>query len=79
MTSETAGGLSTDGIPDLLTQAEAVRLLRLDRLGVRDPKETLRHLRRTRQLGFVRVAGRILIPRRAIVAYLARQTTEAIN
>ncbi len=65
--------------PDLLTQAEAVRLLRLDKLGVRDPLESLRYLRRTRQLGFVRVAGKILIPRGEIMAYLARQTTEAIK
>jgi hypothetical protein len=63
--------------PDLLTQEEAARLLRLDQLGLRDPKETLRYLRRTRQLGYVKVAGKVLIPRTEIGAYLQRQNVPA--
>ena len=63
--------------PELLTQEEVIEVLRLDDLGVRDPKESLRHLRRTRQLGYVKVAGKVLIPREAIEAYLARQRVEA--
>ena len=62
---------------DLLTQAETVRLLRLDQLGLKDPSETLRYLRRTRQLGYVKVAGKILIPRKAIEAYLQKHEVPA--
>ena len=67
-------GDNPDGCPDLLTQDEAVSLLRLDRLGVKNPKETLRQLRRTRQLAFVKVARKVLIPRGEIYAYLERHT-----
>ena len=62
--------------PELLTQEEAIEMLRLDQLGVRDPKEGLRYLRRTRQLGYVKVAGKVLIPRKAIATYLARQRVD---
>jgi len=62
--------------PDLLTQEEAIRLLRLDRLGLRDPRESLWHLRRTGQLGYVKVAGKVLIPRVKIAEYLVRQAIE---
>lgn len=64
---------------ELLTQDEAVQSLRLDALGLRCPRESLRYLRRTRQIGYVRVAGKILIPRSEIDAYLERQTVEALR
>jgi len=64
---------------DLLTQDEAVRILRLDQLGLRNPKETLRHLRRTGQLGYVHVAGKVLIPRPAIVSYLRAHARPAMD
>jgi len=66
-----------NAVPDLLTQEEAVRVLRLDQLGLRDPKETLRYLRRSRQLGFVKVAGKVLIPKEDIEVYLERQRVRA--
>jgi maltooligosyltrehalose synthase len=66
-------GDSTISVPELLTQEEVVALLRLDRLGLQEPKESLRHLRRTGQIGYVKVAGKVLIPREEIVAYLERQ------
>ena len=53
--------LSDEQVPELLTQDEAIRLLRLDALGLKDPRESLRHLRRTRQIGFVKVSGKVLI------------------
>jgi hypothetical protein len=56
----------------LLTQEEAIRLLRLDALSLRHPKEALRHLRRTGQIGYVKVCGKILIPRKAVEDYLRR-------
>ena len=62
---------------DLLTQNEVIRVLRLDGLGVRNPKESLRHLRRTGQLGYVKVAGKVLIPRVAVMEYLERRTVRA--
>jgi len=66
-----------EGALGLLTQEEAVRLLRLDCLGLSNPKETLRYLRRTRQLGYTHVAGKILIPMGEVVAYLERQSVKA--
>ena len=62
---------------ELLTQEEAIETLRLDQLKLKDPKESLRYLRRTRQLGYVKVVGRILIPRQAILAFLDRHTVRA--
>jgi hypothetical protein len=56
---------------------EASRVLRLDQLGLRNPKETLRHLRRTGQLGHVKVAGKVLIPRQDIEACLERHRVSA--
>jgi hypothetical protein len=69
----------SDGLSELLTQEEAIRLLRLDSLGLAKPKYALRHLWRTRQIGYVKVAGKVLIPRVAIVAYLERQTVRALE
>ena len=68
----TGTNTNSAGLPALLTQEEAVQLLRLDQLGIKNPKETLRHLRRTRQLGYVKVAGKVLIPREEIAAYVKR-------
>ena len=69
---ETDRNVGSPSLPDLLTQEEAIKLLRLDQLGIKNPKETLRHLRRTRQLGYVKVAGKVLIPREEIEAYVKR-------
>ena len=65
--------------PDLLTQDEAIEILRLNELGLKNPKESLRHLRRTRQIGYVKVAGKVLIPRREILAYLEQQTVRPLR
>ena len=59
--------------PNLLTQTEVIRLLRLDEMGLKDPKESLRYLRRTGRLGYVKIAGRILFPKDEISAFLAQQ------
>ncbi len=47
-------------LPELLAQEEVIGLLGLDMMGLRDPKETLRHLRATGQLDYVKVAGKEL-------------------
>ncbi len=62
--------------PELLTQDEAIKLLHLDCSGLKHPKEALRGLRRTRQIGYVKVAGKAIIPRGEIEAYLERNTAE---
>lgn len=66
-------------LPELLTQEDAIRALGLDRLDLKDPKESLRYLRRTRQIGYVKVAGKVLIPRREVADYLERQRVAAIE
>ena len=67
-------GAASEGPRELLTQDEAVVILRLDQMGLKNPKETLRHLRRTKQLGYVKVAGKVLIPRDEVEAYLRGHT-----
>jgi len=67
-----------DGCPELLTQEEAIHLLRLDALDLKRPKEVLRYLRRTSQLGYVKVAGKVLIPKRAILAYLEQHSVDPL-
>lgn len=66
-------------MPDLLTQEETIRILRLDRLGLRGPQEALRHLSRTRQIGYVKVDGKVLIPRGEVLAYIERRRVEPLN
>ncbi len=61
-------------MPKLLTQEEVIGILRLDEIGLKYPKETLRYLRRTGQIGYVKVAGKVLIPRNAVEAYIERNT-----
>ena len=55
---------------DLLTQEEAIKMLRLDALHLKRPKEALRYLRRTGQIAYVRVCGKILFPREAVEEYV---------
>ena len=54
---------SRNTVPDLLAQEEAIRLLRLDSVGLEKPKEALCYLRRTRQIGYIKAAGKVLFPR----------------
>ena len=63
-------------IPDLLTQEEAIRKLRLDAVNLKRPKEALRYLRRTGQVEYVKVCGRILFPKRALADYVRRNSVE---
>lgn len=43
----------------LYTDEEVIDLLRIDVKSIKDPKATLKHLRRTGQLSYVKVAGRV--------------------
>jgi excisionase family DNA binding protein len=65
--------------PDLLTPREVIHILRLEERGVQNPRETLRHLRRTRQIAFTRVGRRILFPRAAVYDYIEQHTVEALT
>jgi len=58
---------------DLLTADEVIKLLRLDQLGLKQPREALRNLRRTRRLGYVEINRRILYPRSDVEEYLDKQ------
>ena len=46
--------------------------MRLDSLGLKNPKEALRYLRRSRQMGYAKVASKVLIPRDEARAYIDR-------
>jgi hypothetical protein len=69
----------TSASPALLTPAEVIPMLRLDDRGVRNPRESLRHLRRTRQIGFTKIGRRIFFPLAAVLDYIDRQTVHPIT
>ncbi len=64
-------------MPKLLTQEEVIGILRLDEIGLKYPKETLRYLRRTGQIGYVKVAGKVLIPQSEVRKYVKRHSSPA--
>jgi hypothetical protein len=64
--------------PELLTENEAVRYLRLDSTGVRDPRQSLRFYREKGLLKATRV-GRCLRYRRIELDRLLERLTEARN
>lgn len=64
--------------PELLTEDEAVRYLRLDSTGVRDPRQSLRYYRERGLLKATRV-GRCLRYRRIELDRLLERLTEARN
>jgi len=76
--AERAGSMAgnSDGFPELLTQEEAIRLLRLDSLDLKQPKEALRYLRRTGQIAYLKVCGKVLFPRKALNDYISRNLVE---
>ena len=63
----------------LLTQEEAVRLLRLDSLKLKRPKEALRYLRRTGQISYVKVCGKVLFPRASLEEYIRRNSVGVVD
>jgi hypothetical protein len=65
--------------PDLLTPPEVIHMLRMEDRGVRDPRESLRHLRRTRQIGYTTIGRRIFFPLSAVLDYIDRQTVHPIT
>ena len=63
----------------LLLPVEVVKILRLDARGLKSPKEVLRHLRRTRQITFVKLGGRIYFLQKDIEEYIKRNRVEALK
>jgi len=62
---------------DLLTGPEVVALLRLD-VGRRQPLEALRHLRRMRRIGFVKIGKAVVYPRSEVERLIVSCTVEAL-
>lgn len=63
----------------LLTADEVIEILRLDARGLKNPKEVLRHLRRTRQIGFTKIGGRVHYTQQDIEDFIARNHVEALK
>jgi hypothetical protein len=66
------GGMTT--CPELLTEAEAIRYLRLDTVDIGNPTETLRRYRERRLLRATQVSKRLFYRRIELDRFLERQT-----
>lgn len=62
--------------PDLLTEGEAIRYLRLDTVGISDPTATLRRYRDQNLLRGTQVSKRIFYRRIELERFLDRLTDE---
>ena len=60
-------------VPDLLTESEAVKYLRLNALGLKHPDATLRRYRDAGVLKAVQVGKQILFPLPELRAFVLRQ------
>ena len=60
--------------PDLLTEQETIRFLRLDVNGPRDPQKTLRYYREKGLLRATRVGKRLRYQRKELLNFLDRLT-----
>ena len=62
---------------NLITPDEAIKMLRLDAVGLKRPDEALRHLRRIGKLEFVRVGKKILYSDKGIEKFIQDNTHKA--
>jgi hypothetical protein len=62
--------------PELLTEDEAIRYLRLDTVAIKDPSATLRNYRKRRLLHGTQVSKRVFYRRSELDAFLTRLTEE---
>jgi len=69
-------GDKTVPVPEVMTEPEVIRMLRLDVDGPRDPKTTLRFYREIGLLKATRIGRRLRYWRQEILCFLARQTEE---
>ena len=63
-------------LPSVLTEDEVIKVLRLDEMGLKFPREALRHLRRMGRLGYLKVGRRVLIPESALESYIEKYETK---
>lgn len=68
----TGGGV--EPCPSLLTEAEAIRYLRLDTVAIRNPGATLRRYREAGTLRGTQVSKRVFYRRQELDEFLGRQT-----
>lgn len=66
------GGFSP--CPELLTEAEAIRYLRLDIDGPAKPENTLRYYREKKKLKGTRIGKRVFYARKALDEFLEKMT-----
>ena len=62
--------------PELLTEAEAIRYLRLDIDGPAKPGNTLRYYREKKKLKGTQIGKRVLYTRKALDEFLEKMTKE---
>lgn len=62
--------------PVLLTEAEALRFLRIDTINLKHPEHTLRRYRDSGLLRCVQISKRIFYPVDELLAFIERQKTE---
>ncbi len=62
--------------PELLTEAEAIRYLRLDIDGPAKPENTLRYYREKKKLKGTQIGKRILYTRQALDEFLEKMTKD---
>lgn len=62
--------------PELMTESEAVRFLRLDTIALKHPSATLRRYRDAGQLRAVQVSRAILYPLSELRKFIERKTAE---
>jgi len=69
-----AGFRHGDPNPDLLTEDEAIRYLRLDIIGIKNPGETLQRYRKEGHLKGTQVSKRVFYRRKNLEEFLDRMT-----
>jgi len=69
-----AGFRPGDHNPDLLTEEEAIRYLRLDEIDIKNPEETLQRYRKAGHLKGTQVSKRVFYQRKHLDAFLDKMT-----
>jgi hypothetical protein len=64
-------------VPAVMLEAELIKLLRLDELGVKNPENTLRYYRETHKLCPTRISGKNVYTVSAVMEFLDRLTKKS--
>jgi hypothetical protein len=62
--------------PELLTESEAVRFLRLDTMDIKNPTNTLRYYREKKKLKGTHIGKRVFYSRKALDQFLEKMTND---